>query len=111
MSFKNKNIKELLRLVQENPDLPIVPMVDAEIVCDDCGYWMGSWGHAEIDEYYINDQVYFKSDDFDELVEDWADTNYDEFPGKSGYEIEQIAKEYVGNYKWVKAIVVYIGMP
>ena len=35
------NWEELFRLMQENPDLPVVPMVDGEIVGDDSGYWVG----------------------------------------------------------------------
>ena len=34
-------IKELLKHIQENPDLPIVPMVDGEIVgSDEYGRWL-----------------------------------------------------------------------
>ena len=32
-----KNREELFKLIQENPDLPIVPMVDYEIVAEDSG--------------------------------------------------------------------------
>lgn len=39
-----KNREELFKLMQENPELPVVPMVDGEIPGDDCGYWLGSWG-------------------------------------------------------------------
>ena len=35
-----KNTETLLRLVQENPDLPVVPMVDGGIAWDDSGYFM-----------------------------------------------------------------------
>jgi len=53
--------KELLDLIKANPDLPVIPMVDYEVVCDDCcTYWMGSWGNAKVDEYYIrNERVHF----------------------------------------------------
>ena len=45
----NENTKNLLELIQQNPDLPIVPMVDAEIVNgDDWGRWMGSFGAARV---------------------------------------------------------------
>ena len=36
-----KNTETLLRLVQENPDLPVVPMVDGGIAWDDSGYFVG----------------------------------------------------------------------
>lgn len=35
---ERENRKELFRLMQENPELPIVPMVDGEIPGDDSGY-------------------------------------------------------------------------
>lgn len=35
---EKKNRDELFRLMRENPDLPVVPMVDAEICGDDSGY-------------------------------------------------------------------------
>lgn len=34
-------ITEFIELVKANPDLPIIPMVDAEIVGDDYGWWLG----------------------------------------------------------------------
>lgn len=81
MTDKEKNNREeLFRLMQENPDLPVVPMVDSEIVADDCGYWLGSWGRACVDEYFISEQaerVFFKSDDdvFD-VLERHVDEKY-----------------------------------
>lgn len=41
----DKYISDLLELIKAHPELPIVPMVDSEIVCDD-GYarWKGAWG-------------------------------------------------------------------
>ena len=50
---EKKNRDELFRLMRENPDLPVVPMVDAEICGDDSGYWCGAWGHASVDEYLM----------------------------------------------------------
>lgn len=38
----DKNIADLLELIKAHPELPIVPMVDSEIVCDE-GYAAG-WG-------------------------------------------------------------------
>ena len=39
----NETNKDLLQLIKDNPDLPIIPMVDAEIAGDDNGYYMGLW--------------------------------------------------------------------
>lgn len=108
INIQQENIGELVRLATENPDLEIVPMVDTECVfSDDFSAWMASWGSAEIDEYYSsNERIYFKSDDYDTLV----DKEYDAFYGT---EIDdetamKLAKEKVNAYEWVKAIVVRI---
>ncbi len=49
---QNKLTAELLKLIQENPELPVVPMVAGEVVPnDEYGYWLGRWGKAKVDEY------------------------------------------------------------
>lgn len=35
MDYQTQKIKELLALIEQNPTLPVVPMVESEIVCDD----------------------------------------------------------------------------
>ena len=42
---QKENLEKLFLLIKENHELPIVAMVDSEIVADDCCCrWMGSWG-------------------------------------------------------------------
>ena len=55
MEYNDKSVK-LLGLVREHPDLPIVPMVDSEIVGSD-GYdwWVGSITDAKIGKYAISE--------------------------------------------------------
>lgn len=44
--------EKFLRLVKENPDVPIIPMVDSAVVADkDYGLWLGSFGDCRIDSY------------------------------------------------------------
>ena len=68
------NTNEFVRLVQENPTLPIIPMVNAEVVCDN-GYawWLGSFGFCEVNEYacveMYNEDRYVTRDDLDEIEE------------------------------------------
>ena len=110
----NANSKELIKLIQENPELPMLPMVDYEVVGgDDYHCWMGSWGKAIIEEYWRgDDRIYFKSDDFDSLVEEVADDRYEEeWKGKTDEEMERLAEEIVDNYDWVKCIAIRIGTP
>lgn len=57
MKAQQENIKDLINLVKENPDLEILPMVNTECVqSDDFGAWAADWGPASIDEYYVNNE-------------------------------------------------------
>lgn len=105
---QQENIKTLMQLAKENPDLRIVPMVDSDVVADDSyGYWTGSWGKPEIDELYIDDErVYFKSADEEEL----ANKFYDEYKGDLEYEedIAAYAENKVKELPWEKVITIFI---
>ena len=102
---------ELIKLIQENPDLPIVPMVDAEVVADDCGYWMGKWGRCEVTEYYLGrEKVHFRDDDEEDVLNDLVGCEYSHDPqGRDIYDLsdEEWDKLYQ-SVPWVKCIVVYI---
>lgn len=108
MKNQKEKLEELFRLVKENPDLPILPMVDSEIVADD-GYsrWTASWGSAYVEEYIIgNEKVWFKNDkDAKEVLNDCVG-------GIDFYEMdeEKINEEYE-NLPWIKAIIVNIDLP
>lgn len=106
-----EKIKEPLKLIRENPTLPIVPMVDGELFLDNgCQYWMGSWGNAYIDEYLITQDNYllFKSDDdiFDALDKALSNEEYNSLPDDG-----EACKARYDALPWVKAIVVYINTP
>lgn len=109
----NENITRLLALIKENPDLPIVPMVDAEIVAgDDFGRWMGSWGYSKVDEYLIPPKDYepmiFKSDDdvFDTLEKVLTEAEFNALP-----DVEAECRKAYDALPWVKAIMVNIDLP
>lgn len=77
--------RELFRLMRENPELPVVPMVDWEITGDDNGYWLGAWGSARIDEYLLisnREEVVFKNDDdvLDVLERYLSDEEFEKLP-------------------------------
>ena len=112
MTEHNENIKTLLELIKENPELPIVPMVDAEIVGDGYGRWSGAWGMARVDKYVVADigwetRIIFESDgDVLEALEKYL-TN-DEFEKLPNNEAE-LQKVY-DNLPWIKAIIVDINV-
>ena len=106
------NVSQLLRLVEENPKLPIVPMVAAELSGDDEYSWyMGSWGSARVEEiYHDEERIYVRAKAEDRLIEDLAD----ELGVENIYanpDIYNKAREIVGGYKWEKVIAVKINLP
>lgn len=108
---ERENREKLFRLVRENPELPVVAMVDSEIVADD-GYnrWFGVWGCSYIGEYLIGEEhLFFREDDDPSevdrvLSERYGDDYYADMTGK------QEAEAYAG-LPWIKAIIVNIDLP
>lgn len=104
----NEKINELLELIKANPDLPILPMVDHEIVAEDYGRWVGSWGHAYVGEYIRgNDRVWFHDDDDEQerVLEDCVGG------ADSWWEPEDEVKRAYDALPWIKAIIVNIDLP
>lgn len=99
-----KKIDKLLKLIKENPYLPIVPMVDGEIAGDDYSYYVGKWGDSCIDEYFIElGHIFFKSDDDMYEVLEYIE---DDIP-----ESDEECRKLYENLPWKKAIIVYIRRP
>ena len=74
--MNNEKTAELLKTIAENPTLPIVAFVDSDIVCDDCGRWLASFGYACVGEYVCYDEKYF--DDRESFKERYYDNNDEE---------------------------------
>lgn len=120
-----------LKLIKKNPTLPIIPLVDNEIVGEDYGYWLGSFGSASVGEYAIYDDRYFT--DREEFKERYYENNDEGLCEKfnykpwvcdaSAYTKEQIEtneenekrlEEYLekaADEYFTKAIIVYINLP
>lgn len=99
-------VQELLRLIEENPDLEILPRVDSDVCNPDYGWTLGSWGKAEVDEYWANDdRIYLRSRDEEEAVDDVMDDICTDHEEENGEELAARAKEII---KWKKAIFVRI---
>ena len=107
---EKKNRDALFRLMREHPELPVVPMVNSEIIADDyCSYWMGNWGKAGIAAYIVGDErIYFREDDSDDMENVLNHTK----GGQDWYEApEAKVEEAYRNLPWTEAIIVYIEMP
>ena len=104
----NLKLAQLLELMKEHPHLPVVPMVDSEVVADDTwGNWMGSWSDSRLDKYYKGEErIYFYDEcDMEDLIAeakgwDWYEAASD----------EDVLEAY-RSLPWVKCIVVYITTP
>ena len=107
------NIEMLLNLIKENPDLPIVPMVDGDVVGDDSYQnWLGAWGKSEVTEYYLGRKyVHFKDeDDEEEVLCDMVGCKYSTtLDGRDIYDLTD--EEWDALYQsipWTKCIAVRI---
>ena len=107
-----KSMKEraekLFELMRENPELPVVPMVDYEVVAEDSGRWLGSWGNCQIEEYVIGqERIHFhEDDDWDEIENTLTDgvITCEDYETMS----EENAKQVYDSLPWIKAIIVDI---
>ncbi len=107
-------MNDLLKLIQENPNLEIKAMVNTECVGgDDYSWWLAEFGSAKIDYYWDSEKyerVFIKSEDEEYLIDEWFDKNVeeDEYKYIFGEELEEIAKADINKYGWKKAILVRI---
>lgn len=104
-------MNDLLELIKQNPDLPVVPMVDSEVVAQDYGYWLGRWGHCEVTEYYNGrERIHFRDDDEEDVLVDMEGCEYSHTKdGRDVYDLSDDEwKELYESLPWIKAIVVYI---
>ncbi len=110
---QNSNIETLLKLVNENPELEIVPMVATDVCAsDDFTSWMGSWGSAKIDEvYYSEERIYFRSIDEEEVEELFFDQLEVLNPSWSDTYLQEQAEIKAKEVQWEKVITVYIDIP
>ena len=80
----NEAVKELVRLVQENPDAEVICMTDTDVVGDGSfGSYLSEIHCCRIGEYVCySERVY---DDREEFKEDYYDANSDELCEKFHY--------------------------
>lgn len=109
----SKEAEKLIKLIQENPDFPIIPMVDSEVVADDYAtYWRGEWGGSNICEIYDGREYLHvkENDDPEDVLKDMVGCKYGETKdGRDIYDLSE--KEWDTLYNslpWTKAIIVYI---
>lgn len=109
---------ELLQLVKDNPNLPVIPIVDSDVVGDDYGTWIASFGSAYVGEYTnYNDRYYDDREDFKEAYYDYnAEAlnkmfECDPLRNKTNEIALEKHLEQIANTYFTKAILVHIYSP
>ncbi len=105
----NRNVKRFIELVKLHPELPVIPMVETEVIpSDEFSSWIAGFGKSEVKEfvfyemYYDCPQIIFKENQY-EIIEDLVEKNDDMS--------EEEAKKIVDDMDWQKAIILDIGLP
>lgn len=66
---QREKLMQLLELMQANPELPVIPCVDGDVVGGDEYYcWLGSWGESAVQEFIIGkERTYYREEDICEM--------------------------------------------
>lgn len=110
--LKENNAQKLGRLITAHTDLPIITMVEAEIIGDDSGRWCGAVGTCRISEFVYSEhgccdgeRIFWKHD-ADDLAALMAENE------EGDYEVALVnAWTKVNAMPWKKAIVLNIDLP
>ena len=107
----NENIKHLIQLMEENPDLPVIPMVGQDIVADCTGEWVANFGKAEIKKMCIyGEKVIFREEkNAIKTVEALELEGLTE--GRTREESIENLNGYLDELDWLEAIIVHIETP
>lgn len=104
----NENIRKLLKLIQENPELPVYPMVDCEVVTgDEWGRYMGRIGDACVEQFcrvHGGQVFYYNPDNWGEILTCLEVDGYI----TDDYSNEECLNLYKNDLHWTKGIIVEI---
>lgn len=105
----DKNVEKFIKLVQEHPDLPVVPMVNYEVVCSsEYNYWMGSFFDCHVGTYWLTDEA--MCEDEGEFIQHTIEAHWNDWDELSDEEQYRKAKEIADANK-TEAIIVYVDVP
>ncbi|MGJ8729299.1 hypothetical protein ACRW9N_02405 [Listeria aquatica] len=108
-------MKELIKLVNENPDLEVVPLVYTDDIEEGFSFTKGQILRCEIDEIYEYDGrifVWSEDDGLDLLEYIWDETELSSslaHKEESDAEIEKRARTRYEAVEWKKVIILWIG--
>ncbi len=118
MKHANKTTEKFLRLVAENPNLPIEAMVRNEVVNgEDYGSWAGMIVGAEIEELWTcweyDGRTWTREEAEDDLADFMESIGQTEEVEKiqslpDGPLFERAAMKFIAGLPWEKAIVLFV---
>ena len=110
----NENIKEILKLIEEHPDLPVVPMVGQDIVADSFGEWTAEVGEAEIKKICIYEDAVIFYDENTLKTAGLLELDYETLglpDSMSSGEANRRLKAFIDSLDWLEVIIVHIETP
>ena len=110
----NENIKEILKLIEEHPDLPVVPMVGQGIVADCDDEWIANFGKAEIRKICMYEEAIIFYDENTLKTAGLLELDYDTLgipESMSSGEANRRLKAFIDSLDWLEAIIVHIETP
>lgn len=110
----NENIKEILKLIEEHPDLPVIPMVGQDIVADSFGEWTAEVGEAEVRKICIYEDAVIFYDENTLKTAGLLELDYDTLgipESMSSGEANRRLKAFIDSLDWLEAIIVHIETP
>ena len=110
----NENIKHLIQLMDEHPDLPVIPVVGQDIVADCTGEWVANFGKTEVKKMCIyGEKVIFREwkNAIDTLEAFESEGLIVREESKKREETIAIINGYLDELDWLEAIIVHIETP
>lgn len=110
----NENIKEILKLIDEHPDLPVIPMTREDIVANSFGDWTVEVGEAEIRKICIYEDAVIIYDENTLKTAGLLELDYDTLglsESMSSGEANRRLKAFIDSLDWLEAIIVHIETP
>ena len=123
--MRNKATEKLLALAAQHPKLPIMALVDSEVVAnDDFNTWWGDVFAVSIEELWRNpneggktwtkDEALGDVFDFAEYNSEYLGDRHDDYEmvlDMDDRDAEKVIKEWINEIPWKKCIVLHVGTP
>lgn len=104
--------KEFVKLVAENPELPIKVFINGECCGDDNCWYVGEIYDCKVTEITEYDDKYYERDDFDWLKDIISDEVYDEpeYVNLTDEEFDEEMEEKVEWLGWERVILLKVSV-